>query len=307
MSPPQHASTPDLSPLALRAPWQAVSHGSDPGTPSLTNGSTLEEAESDGGLSRSESAPETYHNVSLFASAGSRFYTPGVLFRPPILYRLDILGQYLKPRLANAPDFKVIAVDGLDKNAVHLVIATLHHCITQDLGCTVRVVGEQIPLNVSTVPTPTALDRLNEQVHYWNGMWDMMIDDIPSGLNNHGLPGYLHPSLLTYSHPCIYILPLSPFIATLKASIGMELVGVDGDLTLWRWLASHWAGRLGPDITVNIQETSDIVLDHEVLRIEGESMKTIIVTKARNGGIDITPSQIRRVSFEVKEWLGTMM
>ena len=230
----------------------------------------------------------------------AKFCTSNLNLAPPILNKLDGLAAFLKPRPQDGPDIRVVAVDGLDRNAVHLVVASLHFHITKELLYTARVVGDYVP------PKPfdpsAIIENLSGQIHYWKGMCDMMLSTaIPMPPLPTPPEGSLrHPAA---SSPCIYLIPLSPLMATIKASKYVELAGTDGNLDIWRWLAGHWAGQWAPDITINIHESSDIMLEHDVLRIEGKGSKSLFITKAKDGSIDLTPAQLRRVMFEVKEWL----
>ncbi len=107
-------------------------------------------------------------------------------------------------------------------------------------------------------------------------------------------PGIL---LLIY----IYILPLSPLIAIIRAAnrIIFNCKGEGDRYDLFLFFTKYWTGLTVPDITINIQDPTNIMRQGKVLRLYNE--KTLIVTKAQGGRISITPRQLRRVIFEVEE------
>jgi len=76
------------------------------------------------------------------AYAEARFIAPDLSVRPSILHRLGVLGEFLMLPAHDAKQFNVVAVDGTNRNVVHLVITSLHYQITKDLKYTVRVVSD---------------------------------------------------------------------------------------------------------------------------------------------------------------------
>lgn len=234
------------------------------------------------------------------AYAEARFIAPDLSAGPPMLHRLSVLGESLMLRAPDTKQFKVVAVDGTNRNVVHLVIASLHYQITKDLRYTVRVVSDN-----SQPPSsyrPTAISTYLDHIRDWGLMWAMMLHTHPTRRSSeHSVQPALYPAT-SYPYPLVYILPLSPFMATLEASKSTELAHHPHD-GLWRWLAGHWAGHLRPDITVILRENNNNTMDQEVLRVEGENMRTLLVTNVPDGEIDLTPAQLRRITFEVEEWL----
>ena len=66
-------------------------------------------------------------------------YSSGL--RLAMIQHLTILDQFLGTRPKDKTQPWVIAIDGLDMNAVQMMIANLYHFLTRDLGRTVRIVG----------------------------------------------------------------------------------------------------------------------------------------------------------------------
>jgi len=173
---------------------------------------------------------------------------------------------------------------------VQLVIANLHHNINQDLGCTVRVFGDIIPRK----PQFPEMFYFISATNTWGSICDAILQARQKLLALP--PGILLPT-------CIYILPLSPLMATIRAAdrIAFNCKGEGDRRDLFLFFAKYWTGLTVPDITINIQDPTNTMRQGEVLRLYNE--KTLVVAKAQGGGISITPRQLRRVIFEVEEWL----
>ncbi len=232
------------------------------------------------------------------------WYTESALITPPVISKINALSEFLKARSPDDPQ-RVIAVDGLDRNAVQLVIAELHYDLSRDLRCTVRVLSEELP--------PYPLDESAQLAHFlrqirqWAAMWNLILQAPPPEARLQTPPD--HPQQASeYSPersawPCIWIMPLSPLMATIRASTGMALRGAYGSIDLWPWLASHWAGHLRPDVTINVQEVADTSWKWEVLRFEESDMNTLIVTTSSDRGVHVTSGQLRFIVLEVREWV----
>lgn len=88
---------------------------------------------------------------------------------------------------------------------------------------------------------------------------------------------------------------------TLRAKTGMHTTD---ELQAWRWLASKWWSKIPPDITINVQDT--VCMPNEVARFVEQHINTLVVAKSPSatGAINgISPKQLRRIDFEIREWL----
>lgn len=202
-----------------------------------------------------------------------------------------ILSEFLKIRPNDAAQSKVVAVDGDDKNAVHLTIATLHFHITKDLGRVVRVFGEETP-EIFADQRPEFAHFIT-RVQTWGAMWEAIRSgDAPVASSYR--PAGAHQPAPPPGGSCVYILPLSPLTATIQAANR----GTD----YFRWLASYWSAHVRPDVTINIQNPEGAISDRQIVKVFGD-LRALIVTKGAPGGIDLSPKQLRRVVFEVEEWI----
>lgn len=125
------------SPLLLRTPLRTPS-------PRATSEQTPKAPPTFSASERSTSKAVPTATRSRPAYAEARFIAPDLNPQPAILRRLNVLVEFLNPRAHDTERYKVVAVDGANRNAVHLVIASLYYQIIKDLGYTVRVVSENI-------------------------------------------------------------------------------------------------------------------------------------------------------------------
>ena len=225
---------------------------------------------------------------------------------PPTMSRLDILCEFLTPRFHNPMHIKVIAVGGGDAETIGTMIEKLQHHIIKDLHYTVRALGHEF-CRVSHLQPPD-LSTFRGSIECWKTLWEVIIHTSLSTSNSESReapPGQSIPRTAVFDQkPCVYILPISPLMATLKASKSTELQ-CNSSPMIWRWLASHWSGHRRPDIIINIQESVESHMTHGVVRVDGNSMRTLVVMQPSGKGLDLTKSQLRRVVFEVEDLLDT--
>lgn len=216
--------------------------------------------------------------------------------------RLSVLAEFMRARPTNTSLVKVIAVDGFDRQAVHAMIANLHYHITRDLQYVVRVISEDsfYPPN----NRPAELYNFYQQIQSWGAMWEMILhtSSISSDFRPHkrAKSARVYPANPTasFEYPLIYILPLSPMMATMQA-----VQRIMGPNDPWRLLSGYWKDRFRPDVTINIQDIADTRNQYEVLRFQVQGMNTLVVSKEGNTGLNINPQQLRRVLFETAEWI----
>ena len=225
---------------------------------------------------------------------------------PPIIQQIEALSTILRTRPPKSPRGKVIAVDGVDKDAVLFMIRYLHHHITKNSGLAVRIFNETSvqPQN----PEITDLFHYAQVVQDWNMLWSAFIElpvpIISECASQHESTTESSIAMSSKSQTaCVNIVPLSPLMSTERAASQIPITDAYSNEKHWRWLAGYWRGCPRPDITISILDSEGILKDREVLRIWGHNMNTLVVTKANSGQAVITAKQLRRVGFEVEEWL----
>ena len=224
----------------------------------------------------------------------------------PIIQQIETLSTILRTHPPNLSRGKVIAVDGVDKDTVLFMIKYLHHHITKHSGLAVRIFNETSVQPQD--PETTYLFRYAQVIQNWNMLWNACIElpvaAIPECASQHEsimVSSRATPSKSQTAY--VNIVPLSPLMATGRAASQIPITDAYSNESHWRWLAGYWRGCPRPDITINILDSEGTLKDREVLRIWGHNVNTLVVTKANSGHSVITAKQLRRVGFEVDEWL----
>jgi hypothetical protein len=75
----------------------------------------------------------------------------------------------------------------------------------------------------------------------------------------------------------------------------------------WQWMATLWRGTVGPDITIYVRDASAEELAQERFFEVREEMRCLVVRREKGGPAGrIEPAALRRVSFEIGEWVRSM-
>ena len=93
---------------------------------------------------------------------------------------------------------------------------------------------------------------------------------------------------------------------TMKMASTVRVVDEPRELQVWKSLASEWWGKVRPDVTIHVLDTSTMHCEAGISRFSGQHMSTLAVSKMpwAAGAVDgITLRQLRRIGFEVMEWL----
>lgn len=70
----------------------------------------------------------------------------------------------------------------------------------------------------------------------------------------------------------------------------------------WQWMATMWRGIVGPDITIFIRDSPPVEMAREKIVEVKEDVKCLVVRKEK-GAADVEEKALRRVGFEVGEWV----
>lgn len=75
----------------------------------------------------------------------------------------------------------------------------------------------------------------------------------------------------------------------------------------WQWMASLWRACVGPDITIHIRECDQSELDQygpgNPVEIRLNDARTLIVRRARDSPREIEEKALRRIGFEIEDYL----
>ncbi len=125
-------------------------------------------------VSQGELMPPSHNSNSVILRARYAAFSTSL---PPTIPKLNRLAEYFKVRpAADAESTIIIAVDGLDRNAVQLVIAELQDSITREFSCTVRVPSDFFQAQADEA---TDVANFHWQIQKWAAMWDTIIHSPP--------------------------------------------------------------------------------------------------------------------------------
>ena len=171
----------------------------------------------------------------------------------PVAQRLRVLSQFLAAPPATGRQDRVIAVDGLDRRNVQAVIAELHYHLADNLQYPVYVLNNDQNTPFSNLAPELA--QFHAQIERWAATWREIVHSQPL-LSRPCDPG-VEASSESTPFLCIWIVALSPYMATVRAANRMTLTGSYHAADLWHSLAGQWHGHSRPDVTINIQEIAD--------------------------------------------------
>ncbi|KAL8856889.1 MAG: hypothetical protein Q9178_006478 [Gyalolechia marmorata] len=229
-----------------------------------------------------------------------------VVNEPPLRQKLRDFSTVFNTSPQQPPNARVIAVQGISDKETRFVAQFLTHYIQKELGAPVRIFGD--------LEFPTAADTDYEQhshhVQNWFAISDFIAMAAPPSIEQAQdqpliLPTTPLPSIDVHKATTLYvnIVPISPLMVTTRAAIEGPSEAAVWSERKWRSLLSHWRGAKKPNIIINVQAYQSGVENGEVLRIIEGDFKGLIVVTAKKREVDITAKQLRRIAFEVIEWL----
>lgn len=243
---------------------------------------------------------------STFRAAGTPKLVASVLNEPPLRQKFRDLSAVFDTCPQQPPDARLIAIQGTSDEETRFMAQFLTHSIQKELGIPVRVFGELSP--------PTATNTVHEQhlhhVQNWFTISDFITKAAPPSIERARgqavvVPTTPLPSAVSQIADTLYvnIVPLSPLMIASKAAIEGPPEAAVWSERKWRWLLSHWRGARRPNIIINIQEYQWGVENGQVLRIVEGDLRGLIVVTAVQRDVAITAKQLRRIAFEVIEWI----
>lgn len=186
-------------------------------------------------------------------------------------------------------------MDGCDIGATQTIVNYLCERMANHTDYTVRVFHPS---------AHTAVDE--SSLSYYIDQWDMLWRSLVSFPSEVRDPSSLEARLQTTNAFCVNIVPFSPLMITLKAETSIRNADAVRALQAWPGLARGWRGTIRPDITIHVLEADSISNEAGVSWFSGQHMNTLAVSKLpwAAGAVEgMSPKQLRRIGFEVMEWL----
>ncbi|KAL9045014.1 MAG: hypothetical protein Q9214_001894, partial [Letrouitia sp. 1 TL-2023] len=236
-------------------------------------------------------------NLCLNLPDQSDYATTYLAVEPPVIHKVRTLAEVLRAHPQNTSDFRILAIDGVNERTVQFIVEFLANHLSYHLAFQVRVFKRSASCSYENLD----LGGFSHQIQTWASTCAHIASSSSERITQ-GAPLKAPGSGVNPTQLCIYIVPISPLMATIRAANKPSALFANAEVR-WRWLVSHWQGILRPDIMINIQSPEATLRDCEVLRIHGSGLDTLVLTPATSGKEIITLKQLRRMCFEVIEWL----
>ena len=225
---------------------------------------------------------------------------------PSIVNQIGALSEIMINPQPAARRCRVIAVDGSDSSAVTYMIEHLRHHLPSTTRLQVCISGL---MSLPSEPQSFDLGEFIQQIQQWNAMLHRTAarSSTDSACINFS-EGQFRNNNLARSIPganYALIVPFSPLNAISRAaSSGSSENATPSADDLWYRLANFWRGSTRPDILIDIKEYEECFQHREVLRIFNQNIRAVVATTERKRGRPMfLDNQLRRIVFEVSEWL----
>jgi len=229
--------------------------------------------------------------------------------RSILVQKFTVLSEAFRSRPPEATHCRVIAVDGLEPQAVEILVGYLHESFKARTPHYVRLCPA-IPAEVVN----SDLRAYSRVITHWDTLWRHFLKvPFPTNSTDAGAPALQqqHALPLPTSLPagpmveplCVNIVPFSPLMLAYKVALRMPPSDLSTEHQVWRWLVEHWRRLVSPDITISVHKYDITLKDREFVRVCVQNTKILLVTAGESADGPFTAKQLRRITFEVEEWL----
>ena len=202
-----------------------------------------------------------------------------------VVERLEYLSRTLQDPPQDLARNIIIAVDGANSALIHHICGQLYRHLR--LPGTIRV--HMMP-HAETQQSTTAWHNHLRLIQNWHAVWSDIHECSSEQATN----------------LAIHIVPMSPLMSSITAARHVPVTDSYSSFQHWAWLANHWRGCIRPKVTINVQNFDPSFVGQEVLKVEGTNMNAILLTAFKdNLESPFSARQIRRMIFEVTEWMRT--
>lgn len=229
----------------------------------------------------------------------------------PYLGKVKILRKIAPPLKAPGPSSPVstvrgaiVAVEGEDTQTVSQLTEWLDNFLHKSEQFASKVVdGPKVP----AANEETSLRQYLGTVGEWHGRGKEIIDFITTA------PSAINASEEDSDKDCsgtlsaIPVLLLSTYQLHASDAYACRIPITDAysPTDHWQWMATMWRGIIGPDITIYIRDALPVEMSKEKVVEVKEDVKCLVVRKAK-GTTVMEEKALRRVGFEVSEWVRSM-
>lgn len=201
----------------------------------------------------------------------------------------------------------LVAIEGDDGPVVNGLAVWLENFLNRSGEVTSRV--EASPQTPSPdASSVTFMDYLNV-VHMWHEKTKEIVEfitkPVPSAEENKEETNGEGLSSPGPSNKPVCIIPTFQLHASDVFASRVPIQDAYSPADHWQWMATLWRGIVGPDVTIYVSDVSREELAKEKLVEVKEDAKVVVVRKLK-GSERIDESALRRVGFELSEWIRTI-
>ena len=189
---------------------------------------------------------------------------------------------------------KVIAVGAVDAQALHELVSYLQIQLSNQYGTEVRAIRDDA---MQPPRSLTAIQLMQAKISQWDKLYFLATHTPPLVGPADAAP----QSPASFHECCIYVISLSPLLSVMQTMQPADLPEHFNLEQRYRWLVDQWRGQYKPDVMINVHNNDMAFAREEVVRIDG-GIRALILNR-QEGGVNYTSKQLRRVLFEVAEWL----
>ncbi len=261
----------------------------------------------------------------------------------PFINKIKVLAKISPPFLSSPTKSEssgrgaVVAIEGQDSGSVNIMIQYLKELLSKDEGNLVKVFdGPEIGLqkfSAKSDETSEATVQYLDTISAWHKISDEIVNfiNIPSTTtdcrsgSNAPTSGISPTSIALKTGDVDTNSPANSSVMASDSPLHIALVpryqlttadahacatpinDAYAPIDHWQWMASLWRGCVGPDIIVYIRDCEQEELDKfgegNPVEIRLRDARALIVRRSANSGKGIEEKALRRVGFEVEEFL----
>lgn len=248
----------------------------------------------------------------------------------PVLNKIKVLANISPPlsdRSESPPKGVVVAVDGQDSAQVRVMIEHLGRAMSQNSKYLVRIFeGPDLRARRGSITGQmgdATVDYLNI-ISAWHGISDEIVQFVNSGLSGSGSKNSSRtgtpqfdtarstecspsPSVINDDVMPVALVPRYQLTTADAFACTIPINDRYALLDHWQWMASLWRACVGPDVTIHIRECERDEMERHgsgnPVEVRLAEARTLIVRRLSDSGKDLEEKALRRVGFELEDFL----
>ncbi|OCL06146.1 hypothetical protein AOQ84DRAFT_83015 [Glonium stellatum] len=261
----------------------------------------------------------TDHDIGLTVSAlnDQSRSVEAMVMSVPFQVKIKVLGRITPPlkTLSNTNPTKsvrgaIVAIEGEDTTAVQELSHWLDEFLTKDKEYHVKFADP--PKGPDADKADIVFSDYLDVIRDWHERSKDMVEFITTAVHtaesNDGDDEEIEGSdkssdkgSTTTAKP-ILLLPTYQLRASDVYALRVPILDSYSPTDHWQWMATLWRGIVGPDLTIYIKDVKGEDLVREKLVELDEDVRCLTVRKEK-GSTKLSDSALRRVGFEVSEWI----